>query len=132
MAELLVVALCLAVGHLVLEAEMAAAGLVALERIEAHELPELQEIGDTAGQLEGLVELPARARHVDVLPELLAQDRDLAEAVLEAFLVAGHAAVLPHDLAELPVERRRRALPANRKEPLRAVGDGLFRGADLR
>ena len=44
-------------------------------------------------------------RHV--LPELLAQAGDLPERVLEALLVAGHAAVVPHDLAELAVERRR-------------------------
>jgi hypothetical protein len=50
--EALVVALGLAVVHLVLLAEVAAAGLVAGEGVEAHELAELEEVGDAAGLLE--------------------------------------------------------------------------------
>src|SRR6185295_14616827 len=107
------------------------ARLVALERVEAHELPELQEVGDAAGDLERLVELLARARDADVLPELLAQPRELAEGVLEALLVAGHAAVVPHDLAELAVEGRDRAFALDAQEAFRAGNDGLLGRHDL-
>ena len=47
----------------------------------------------------------AVAQDADVLPELLAQRGDLLEGRLQALLVAGHAAVVPHDLAQLAVER---------------------------
>src|SRR5262249_30408076 len=121
-AEVLVVALRLAVGGLVLEAEVAAAGLVALEGVQAHELAELEEVRDAAGELERLVHLGAGARHAQVLPELLAQPGDLSERVLEALLVPRHPAVVPHDLPELAVEGRRAALSADSEEPLRPRG----------
>ena len=62
-AEALVVALRLAVGGLVLLAEVAAARLLARERVAAHELAELEEVGDAAGLLERLVQLGAGAGH---------------------------------------------------------------------
>src|SRR5690606_14149623 len=51
--ELLVVAEGLAVGGLVLLAEVAAAGLLARERVADHEFGELEEVGHTARALEG-------------------------------------------------------------------------------
>src|SRR5687768_8303058 len=53
--ECRVVPLRLAVLGLMLDAEMTAARLVAVERVDAHQLGELHEIGDAAGQLERLV-----------------------------------------------------------------------------
>jgi hypothetical protein len=88
----------------VLLAEVAAAGLVAGQRVEAHQLAELEEVGDAAGLLEVLVELGADAGHADLLPEALADLGDDLQRLLEAGLVAGHAAVVPHDEAELAVE----------------------------
>src|SRR5688572_30417142 len=101
MGETLVVAHGLAIGGLMLLAEMPAAGLVAIERVVTHELGELEEVGDASGLLEPGVELARAPGHIGALPELLAQVRDLGERVLEALGVAGHAAVVPHDLAEL-------------------------------
>ena len=51
----------------------------------------------------------------DVLPELVAQRRDLAERLAQARVVARHAAVVPHDLAELAVERVDGALALDRR-----------------
>src|SRR5471032_838256 len=62
-AELLVVTLALAVGILVLLAEMAAATLLARERVEAHQLAEFEEVGHAAGLLERLVERVGAAGH---------------------------------------------------------------------
>ena len=107
--KLLVVAHRLAVRGLVLLAEVAAARLVALERVA----------GTSARRARGSRPRgrPSRAtgsaprpspEHVDVLPELLAQRRDLLRArVFRPCVVAGHAAVVPHDLAELAVEASR-------------------------
>src|SRR5207342_892700 len=54
--EVLVVALGLAVVGLALGPEMAAAALGAVQRIEAHELRELEEVRDAAGLLQRLVQ----------------------------------------------------------------------------
>src|SRR5262249_1763701 len=61
-AEVLVVAERLAVGRLPLLAEVPAARLAALERVEAHQLAELQEVGHAAGLLERLVDLLVPSR----------------------------------------------------------------------
>jgi hypothetical protein len=47
----------------VLLAEVAAAGLLAVERVAAHQLAELEEVGHAAGLLERLVQLGAAAEH---------------------------------------------------------------------
>ena len=50
--EILIVAKRFAIGRLVLLAAMSAAGFVAGERVDSHELGELEEIGDASGALE--------------------------------------------------------------------------------
>ena len=91
--EVHVVALALAVGVLVLLAEMAAAALLAGEGVAAHELAEFEEVGDAGRLLERLVERVGRAGDAHVGPELLAQRGDLLEGLLEALPVARHPAV---------------------------------------
>ena len=130
-AEALVVAEGLAVLGLALLAEVAAAGLLAGEGVADHELAELEEVGDPAGALEALVHR-AVAEDPDVLPELVAQRGDLGQRLLEAGLVAGHAAVVPHDLAELAVVVVDRPGAADRQEPLHLVVDGLLRLGERR
>ena len=66
-AKLLVVALGLAVLRLVLGAEVAAAALLALERVAAHQHPELEEVLDAPGLLERLVDALAVAGDAQVL-----------------------------------------------------------------
>src|SRR5690606_14837993 len=53
----LVVAECLALRRLALLAEVGAARLAAVERVEADELRELEEVGDAPRLLERLIEL---------------------------------------------------------------------------
>ena len=62
-AKRVVVAPRLAVRGLVLHAEVAAARLLARERIAAHQLAELEEVGHAAGALELLVQLAAPPGH---------------------------------------------------------------------
>ncbi len=76
---MLVVARRLAFGRLILFAEVAAAAFVALQRVEAHQLGEFEEVGHAAGLLERLIELLAGAEHLDVAPELLAQRGNFGE-----------------------------------------------------
>src|SRR6185312_10456558 len=100
-AELVVVALGLAVRGLVLLAEVAAAGLLAGQGVLGEQLAELHEVRDAAGALERLVELVAGAGDGHRLPELLAQRVDLGQGLVEALRGAAHADVVPHDVAEL-------------------------------
>src|SRR5438132_1281673 len=83
-AEARVVALGLAFRGLVLLAEMAAARLLALERVAREQLAELEVIGHPARVLEALVEVVGRARHAYLVPELLAEPRDPLERLAEA------------------------------------------------
>ncbi len=71
-AEVLVVASGFALFGLILLPEVAAAALVAVQGVDAHQLAEFEEVGHAAGLLEGLVELLVLAQHPDRLPELLA------------------------------------------------------------
>src|SRR5262245_7450217 len=100
---------------------MAAARFLARQRVAAHELAQLEEVGDAAGHLERLVQLLAAAEHRDVLPELLAQRRDLPQGPLQTRRVPRHAALVPHDPAELTVERHHGAPAADTEQPPRAL-----------
>src|SRR6516225_6825235 len=89
-AEPRVVAPRLAVFGLELLAEVASARLAALERVEADQLPELEEVRDAARVLERLVELVPVAGHVEVLPEFLAPRAFLRPASLRAMPQSSH------------------------------------------
>ena len=70
----------------------------------------------------------AGAEHAHVAPELLAQTADEVDRLEQPLLGALHAAVLPHDLAELLVEGVDAALAVDLQEP---GGAALDRGAGL-
>src|SRR5689334_24789249 len=84
--------------------KVTAARLVAVQCIGAHELRELEEVGDAAGFLERLIELHIAAGHVDVLPDLLTDLRNSRERASQPGGIARHAAILPQQRAELAVE----------------------------
>src|SRR4051794_22273733 len=77
--EVLVVAERLALGSLALGAEVTAAALATVQGVDAHQLGELDEVGDPAGVLEGLVERVPLAGHLEVGPELPADLGDPVE-----------------------------------------------------
>src|SRR5688572_3120784 len=106
----------LAFGGLVLLAVVAAARLLALERVHAGELAELEEVGHAPGLLQRRVQLFAGAQDRDVLPELLAQGGDHLQGFGQARLAPGHPALLPQQLAELAMEAVDRALPLDREQ----------------
>ena len=102
--EMLIVAQGLAVFRLEFLPEMAATRFFPVQRVEADELSQLQEVCDPARLLQRLVQLGIAPRHVDVPPELRPELRDQAESFLESRGVPGHTAIIPHDLAQLAVE----------------------------
>src|SRR5262245_40573887 len=75
-AEPVVVAPSLSIFRLVLYPEVPAARLLAVQRIRAHHLGELQKIGNPASLLESLVQFLSAAGHTHVLPELATQRRN--------------------------------------------------------
>src|ERR1700721_2949182 len=102
--EVVVVADGLALLGLVLLAKMAATRLVADQRVAAHQLAELEEVGHTPGVLEALVERLSVAADLHIGPELLADRGDLRQRPLQPLSVAGHAAGVEHQLAEFAAE----------------------------
>src|SRR5690606_12332773 len=116
--EASVVAHGLALGGLVFLAEVAAARLVALERVMAHELGELEKVRHAPRLLEILIERVGAAGHARARPELVAQLRDLLERRAQTRGASGHAAVVPHDLAEATMELVDRGVTLQRHELL--------------
>src|SRR5688572_20824497 len=102
--EVLVVALRLALLVLVLGAEVTAAALATVERVAAHQHPELEEVVDAAGLLQRLVDRAPVAGDAEILLELVVERGQLGQRLLQALLGALHPAVVPDDLAELAVE----------------------------
>jgi hypothetical protein len=104
----------------------------ALAGIVAHHFAKLDEVRHAAGLFELHVDRIARAGDQHALagsPEFLADFGDALNRAIEACARAGHAALVPHDLAELAVERIDRALALDRKhaaDALAGFGFGLF------
>src|SRR5215475_11457624 len=76
---ILIVAARLAFGSLMFLAEMRTSRFIPLERVNAHQLGEFEEIGDAPGALQGLVVISLVSRHPHVAPKFCAQFGDLAE-----------------------------------------------------
>src|SRR5580704_12961563 len=73
--ESLVIAQRFSVGRLALDAEVAAARFFPLQSVEAHQLPEFQEVRNPARFFERLIEFLALPNDPQVVPEFLAQSR---------------------------------------------------------
>ena len=86
MDEVLVVAQSFAFARLGFFPEVAAAGLFAIERVDAHELRELEEIGHAARALERQVQPFAVSREIQIGVKLFAQRWNLLERALERCL----------------------------------------------
>ena len=89
--------------------------LAALQRVEAQQLAELEEVRDAAGLLQRLIQLLAVAGDVHVLPELLAQRRDRARARVADSSRCAPCRSCPTSAAELAVEMIDRAPAFDRR-----------------
>src|SRR5574337_275500 len=116
MAEVPVVTDRFAVGRMVLGPEMRSAGFVPLESVTREQFREFQKIGNLAGAFEFLVQTRSGAPYEEVLPELSPYLGDLSERFLQARLASGHACIVPHQPAQLPVEFGCRFLPVYGEE----------------
>src|SRR6266481_8771363 len=104
-----VVAKRLALGRLMFLAKMGARRFIPLQRIDAHQLGEFEEIRDSPSALQRLVIISFVSRHPHVAPKLFAQFRNSSERFAQSFLVAGHPAFVPKEQAEFAMERIERA-----------------------
>ena len=111
---------------------MPAAGFIAIQRIQAHQLAELQEVGNASGIFQRLVEFFAAAEHVDVLPEFFAQFRNARERPFQSGFVARHSAFVPDQLSQFAMERSDRSFAFGFEELFRAFRDSGFRLANRR
>ena len=98
----------LTVRRLMLFTEMRAARLVAFERVTAEQFRQFEEIGDTAGDFQLLVDAVSVARNAHLAPESLLLIGDLVERALETGAIARHPAVLPDRATQIAVQRGRR------------------------
>ena len=105
---------------------MAATGLAPVERVDAHELAELEEVGDPAGLLQRLVHAVGRTEHLHVAREVVAQATDQVDRLAQAVLGPLHSAVLPHDVAELAVVGVDAACAVDRHEVVDPALHGLL------
>src|SRR6266436_3020727 len=125
-AEVGVVPFGLTLGGLALDAEVAAAGLTPVQGVGANQLGQLEKIGDAAGLLERLVQLLVGPEDANVLVELIAQLGDLRERPAQAQLRPRHAAVVPHQLAELSMKGVDRLLEVDLQKTASALTDLFF------
>src|SRR4029077_1249132 len=99
--EVFVVAQRFAFWRLMFFAKMCAARFVAGKRIYAHELGELEKIGDPTGAFESLVKIGFVARHAYFAPESFSQLRNSLERLLQAFCATRHPAFVPEKRSQL-------------------------------
>ena len=108
--ELLVVTQRLTLLGLRLGAEVASARLATVEGVDAHQLTELDEVGDAAGLLERLVEAVGGAEHLEVRPEVRLELADhvdgpitdvVGEVVVVGIGVGVHRLVVRHQPVRL-------------------------------
>src|SRR5688572_27378609 len=100
----LVIALGLAVPGLMLLAKVSAARLLAMECVSAHQLAELQEVGDAIRLLQRLIQFGVAPGHHHVLPELGANLRNALQRLSQSRGGPCHPTLLPHEGAKLAME----------------------------
>src|ERR1700749_2313085 len=86
-----------AIGCLMLLAEMCAGRFVALQRVNAHQLGEFEEIRDAPGALPGLVLIFFISGNAHIVPEFVAQFRDFPERFSQSLFVTRHSAFVPEE-----------------------------------
>src|SRR5215213_1498875 len=126
--EPLVVAQRFSVGRLALRAEVAAAALGPVQRIDGEQFAEFEVVGDAAGVVEGGVQVGRVARHRHVLPELLTQCPDFADGFAQAGVAARHARLVPEHGAGGAMEIADGPASLDREQPREPVlrGRGRF------
>ncbi len=85
-------------------AEMRAAGFVAGERVETHQLGEFEKIGHATRALERLIEIFAIAGHADFAPEFFAQLGNVSERLFQPVFISRHSAFVPQERAEFAMD----------------------------
>jgi hypothetical protein len=117
--------------RLTLLAEVAAARLPAMQRVDADQLGQLQEVGHASRLFQRLIHGVAPIHDHHVSPKLLPKLRDTLQRLAQAGFVPGHAAMVPHEEAQFSMEGVHRALPLEGKQAADAVAHLSFRATRL-
>ena len=96
---ILVIALGFTFLCLTFYTEVTAAALLTVKSIESHQFTNVEEVFQTQGLLQFLVELELCSRNLDVAVELFAKSLDLSNCLLQASLITGHTHIIPHNIA---------------------------------
>src|ERR1043166_5253220 len=121
-----------AFGDLEFLAEMAAAGFAAMQGVEAKQLGELHEVRDPPGVLQVLVQLAVLPGDIDIMPEFFTQFWNALERFLQPGFVARHAALVPEQFAQFPMQRGDRAFALDGKQFRLRCFELILRSLELR
>src|SRR5256885_12277807 len=111
---------------------MAPALFVAGQGVDAHQLGELEKVGDSSRPFQRLIERFAVPEDADVVPEFISQLRDAHEGFAQSGLVPRHAAFVPEKQTELAVEGIDGAFSIYRQQLFGPGPDLIFRVAKFR
>src|SRR6185437_4548444 len=93
------------------------------ESVANHQLTELEEVRNPPGLLQRLIQFRVGPGNVDILPELFAQLRDELQCLAQSRVVARHATIIPHDVAQLAMNGVHGTLAVNREQSGCAIRD---------
>ena len=79
---------------------MTAAALIPVQRIQTHQFAQLQQIGHAKCLFQLGIHARSRTWDAYIFPEFGAQSLNVPDGLLQTFLAALHAALVPHDLAQ--------------------------------
>ena len=103
-----------------------------MESVHCHETTDLDEVSQTEGFLELVVQAVCLTRDIDVGPELFLDGIDLRNTFLQAFCRTPHTYEVPHDEPQLFVDRIHGAVTLDSHEFVDLVLNSLLCLSELR
>ena len=103
-----------------------------MKGVTGHKFSNVKEVYKTESLLQFLVEFLVASGNTHGFPELFTEFADFLDGLLQAGLVAGHANILPHDVAKLLVNAVHGFRALDGKNLCDALLDGFFGGVKLR
>ena len=103
-----------------------------MECIHSHQTTDLDEVSQTEGFLQLVVEVVSRTRDIDIRPELFLDRIDTLDTFLQALCGTTHSDEVPHDKTQLFMDRIHRALTLNSHQFVNLILYSLLRLSELR
>ena len=103
-----------------------------MECIHCHQTTDLDEVSQTEGFLQLVVEVVSRTRDIDIRPELFLDRINTLDTFLQALCGTTHSDEVPHDKTQLFMDRIHRALTLNSHQFVNLILYSLLRLSELR